>query len=287
MLLGESGTGKELLARAVHELSGRPGPLVAVNCGAIPEALVESQLFGHVKGAFSGAVRDEKGWARAADGGTLFLDEIGDLPGPTQAALLRVLQEGEVTPVGATRPVLVDLRVVCATHQPLEELVERGAFRRDLFARLAGFSHELPPLRERRADFGTIVASLLRAPGFREPERARFDADAMMAMLRYEWPMNIRELKQCLLTSTVLADHGAVKLGDLPAHIARAADEPWDDDDASAGSDDALRQELVARLREARGNVTHVARAMGKARQQIQKWVRRLGLDPAAFRQGP
>ena len=144
VLIGESGTGKEVLARSLHQRNGRSAGFVAVNCGAIPSTLVESQLFGHVKGAFSGALRDELGFVRAAHGGTLFLDEIADLPKQSQAALLRVLQEGEVTPVGATQPLKVNLRVIAATHQPLEELVERGEFRRDLFARIAGFVIALP-----------------------------------------------------------------------------------------------------------------------------------------------
>ncbi|MFO0760296.1 MAG: sigma 54-interacting transcriptional regulator [Byssovorax sp.] len=166
LLLGETGSGKEVLARAVHALSGRGGPFVPVNCGALPEALVEGQLFGHLRGAFSGAVRDEPGLVRASHGGTLFLDEIGDLPRASQAALLRVLQEREVTPVGATRAIPVDLRVIAATHRRVDAA---GGFRNDLYARLAGFTHHLDPLRDRREDLGVLVASLLAAAS---PERA-------------------------------------------------------------------------------------------------------------------
>ena len=160
LLMGETGTGKEVLAKGVHKLSGRPGPFVAVNCGAIPANLVESHLFGHTKGAFSGALRDEPGHVRAANFGTLLLDEIGDLPASAQAALLRVLQEGEVVPVGSTAPMKVDVRVIGATHKSLEELVAAGTFRQDLYARLAGYVFPVPPLRERKVDLGLLVATL-------------------------------------------------------------------------------------------------------------------------------
>jgi hypothetical protein len=160
LLLGESGTGKEVTARAVHALSKRPGAFVPVNCGALPETLLESQLFGHVKGSFSGAQRDEIGLVRASDKGTLFLDEIGDMRPASQVALLRLLQEREVTPVGATRPVSVDLRVVAATHRRVDAL-EAGGFRSDLYARIAGYTHRLAPLRDRIADVGLLVSDLL------------------------------------------------------------------------------------------------------------------------------
>jgi len=284
MLLGETGTGKEVLARAIHALSQRPGPFVAINCGAIPATLVESQLFGHVKGAFSGAVRDEPGLVRSAHFGTLFLDEIGDLPAPSQAALLRVLQEGEVMPLGSTRATKVDIRVVCATHRPLDDLMERGEFRRDLYGRLAGFQYTIPPLRHRRVDLGLLVAALLKGPKIREGERLRFRADAARAMLRYDWPLNVRELEQCLTTSSVLAEEGVIRLEDLPPAVVDAAAPMSEAAPVNAERDEALRRELLLRLAETRGNVSEVARAMGKARQQVQRWVRRFGIDPDAFR---
>src|SRR6185295_9280335 len=149
LLSGETGSGKELLARAIHERSGRGGDFVAINCGAIPDTQMEAQLFGQVKGGFSGASRSEPGYLRAAHGGTLFLDEIGELPQSSQAALLRVLEENAVVPVGTTRPVAIDIRVVAATHAPIDDLVRSGAFRNDLFARIAGFRFAAPPLRDR------------------------------------------------------------------------------------------------------------------------------------------
>ena len=283
MITGETGTGKDVLARAVHSLSERPGPFIAVNCGAIPQSLVESQLFGHVKGAFSGATRDETGLVRAAHHGTLFLDEIADMPLPSQAALLRVLQEGEVLPVGATRATKVDVRVLCATHQPLDELMERGAFRRDLYARLAGFTFALPPLRERMGDFGLLVAALLRSPKVRSGETLRFRPDAARALIRFAWPLNVRELEQTLSTSSVLSEEGLIRLEDLPTAIAEAAPDAVDETSTDA-EDAAVRRELLLRLAETGGNVSEVARAMGKARQQVQRWVRRFGIDPDAFR---
>jgi transcriptional regulator with PAS, ATPase and Fis domain len=282
LLLGETGTGKEVLSRAVHALSKRPGPFVAVNCGAIPHGLLESHLFGHVRGAFSGATRDEPGLVRSAAFGTLLLDEIGDLPAASQAALLRVLQEGEVMPVGSSRALTVDVRVVGATHKPLEVLVERGEFRRDLYARLAGYTFALAPLRDRKVDLGLLVASLL-ADEATGASGVRLHRDAARAMLRYDWPMNVRELAQCLRASIVLAHEGLVTLDDLPAAVAGALDDAGGTEDDS-GSDEELKRELLVRMAEARGNVTEVARAMGKARQQIQRWVRRLGIDPEAFR---
>jgi transcriptional regulator with PAS, ATPase and Fis domain len=204
LLLGESGTGKEVAARWLHGKTGRNGPFVAVNCGAIPTMLVESQLFGHVKGAFSGALRDEPGLIRAAEGGTLFLDEIGELPKTSQAALLRVLQEREVVPVGATRPVRVDFRLLAATNAPLGEMVERGEFRRDLLARIAGMTVVLPSLRERRFDVGMLVATLLRRLAGDRAGAMTFTPEAGRALLSYEWPFNVRELEQSLATCVAL-----------------------------------------------------------------------------------
>jgi transcriptional regulator with PAS, ATPase and Fis domain len=285
LLLGETGTGKEVLARAVHALSKRPGAFVAVNCGAIPANLVEAHLFGHVRGAFSGAVKDEIGMVRSANFGTLLLDEIGDLPMSSQAALLRVIQEGEVLPVGSTQPAKVDVRVVAATHMPIEDLIERGTFRRDLYARLAGYTFALPALRERKVDLGVLIAALFAAGKIDGPPGVRIHHEATRAMLRHTWPMNVRELEQCLRAAAVLADDGLVTIDDLPVAVASAAGAIAEaPEDTEGGRDEELRKELLVRLVDAKGNVTVVARAMGKARQQIQRWLRRFEIDPEAYR---
>ncbi len=275
VLGGESGTGKEVVARAVHSLSGRGGPFLPVNCGAIAPNIVESELFGYRRGAFSGAVEDRPGLIRAADGGTLLLDEIGELPLAVQVRLLRVLQEHEVLPLGETKPVRVDVRVVAATNRPLQALVDAGQFRADLLARLAGFHLELPPLRQRREDLGVIVASLLAALG---PPRAdvTFDIGAARALMFYPWPLNVRELEKCLETALVLASGRAVRPSDLPAAV-RAAGEgaaPAPKPAADPEQDDAaLRAQLVSLLRQHNGNVSAVARAMGKNEKQIRRWM--------------
>lgn len=288
LLMGETGTGKEVLARAIHDASKRPGPFVAVNCGAIPANLVESHLFGHVKGAFSGAVRDEPGHVRSAHFGTLLLDEIGDLPASAQAALLRVLQEGEVVPVGSAQPVKVDVRVLGATHKSLEELVRRGTFRQDLYARLAGYVFVLPPLRERKVDLGLLIASLLARGKLERGSELRLHREAVRAMLRYEWPMNIRELEQCMRASAVLSEDGTITLDDLPKVIADGLEGGHggaaDEDGHDAGRDEELRRELLSRLSDCHGNVSEVARAMGKARQQVQRWLRRFDIDADSYK---
>ena len=292
LLEGQTGTGKEVVARAIHEVSQRAGPFVAVNCGALPRELVEAELFGHRKGAFSGATEERPGLVREADGGTLLLDEIGDLPAPSQAALLRVLQEHEVRPVGGTRPVRVDLRVVAATHRSLDRMVEAGDFRADLLARLAGHRLELPPLAARREDLGLLLAALIRraAPGDLAA-RLQIQPAAARAMLRYGWPANVRELEQCVTRALLLAhESGRIELEHLPEPVRRAAEVPAaarqadDQVDDQADEDDGRRSELVALMRQHAGNVTAVARAMGKARMQIQRWMKRYGIDAASFR---
>ncbi len=289
LLLGPTGSGKEVLAREVHAQSQRRGPFIAVNCGALPAALVESLLFGHVKGAFSGAARDEIGFVRSAEGGTLFLDEIGDLPPASQAALLRVLQEHEVVPIGATRAVPVDVRIVAATHRPLEGLSGQsghsgeGGFRADLLARLRGYTHRLPALRDRVADLGVILADVLVQVAGERASRLTLTPEAARALLRYSWPLNIRELHQAMGSAVALAAEDVIEVAHLPAEIL-APPAPPAGDPAPPTRDDVLRDQLIALLHENRGNVTAVARAMGKAPAQIHRWMRRLVIDPDAFR---
>jgi sigma-54 dependent transcriptional regulator, acetoin dehydrogenase operon transcriptional activator AcoR len=294
VLCGPTGTGKEVLAQAVHRASGRSGPLVAVNCGALPDDLVESELFGHRRGAFSGAVADRTGLIPSADRGTLFLDEIGDLPLPAQAALLRALQDRAVRPVGGTAAAPVDFRVIAATHRDLPAMVRAGTFREDLWARLDGFSFELPPLAERKEDLGTLVAHL----GERlAPTRSLvLTPDAARALLRHSWSRNVRELEKVLEAALALAGPAEIDVPHLPAAITDGVPRsgiftlpPEDDSDgaepvsvddatADAGDDDPRRAALIAALREHGGNVSAVARALGKPRSQIQRWMRRWGL---------
>jgi DNA-binding NtrC family response regulator len=292
VLTGESGTGKEILARAVHATSGRRGAFVAVNCGAIPDELIESQLFGHRKGAFSGAVDDNLGLVRAADGGTLFLDEIGDLPLTLQTAFLRVLQEREVVPVGGTRPVPVNFRLLAATHRNLNTLIARGSFREDLFARISGVNVTLPPLRERREDLGLLVATLMQRHG--APPDQSFEIDAARALFRYPWPRNIRELEKVLAGAMVwakgtpialknLTDAGLDPTRELEADVEATDDAPIEERHLT-DEDRQLRDELEALLREHKGNISQIARVKGKARMQIQRWCKRFRLDPESFR---
>jgi hypothetical protein len=286
LLSGESGTGKEVLARAAHALSGRKGPFVAVNCGAIPENLVESELFGHKKGAFSGATDDRLGLVRSADGGTLFLDEIGDLRLSSQAALLRVLQEREVLAVGANRPVPVDIRLVSATHRDLAQMVDAGEFRQDLFARIAGFRLGVPPLRERRDDIGHLIGRLLtKAAG---EDHQGLEVEAGTFFLEHDWPLNVRQLEISIAAAAALAGGEPIALEHLPDTIesgrprerprAAAASAPL------SGEDTRVRDALIAALRETGGNISATARLLDKDRKQIQRWVKRFGVDPESFR---
>jgi len=280
LLYGESGTGKEVLARAIHAQSGRAGAFVAVNCGAVPQNLVESELFGYRRGAFSGADCDRLGLVQASDGGTLFLDEVGDLSASAQSALLRVLQEREVHPVGALRPEPVKLRVISATHRNLDALVRQDKFRHDLLARLNGLTIDLPPLRERTEDIPILIADLLQALA---PERGdvRLSPAAAAALLRHDWPQNVRELEQALEAGLALSGAGVVDVSHLPRVVVER-DAPAETD----LTDDELRRrdELVELLRRHRGNVTAVARVMGKGRTQIGRWISRFGLRPGAYR---
>lgn len=280
LLCGETGTGKEVLARALHTASGRPGPFVAVNCGTLTEGLAESQLFGHVRGAFSGAVNDSVGFLRAADGGTLLLDEVADLNATAQGALIRVLQEYEVVPLGRARPQAIDVRFVATSPRPLDASAG-GVLRSDLFARLSGFVHTMTPLRQRREDLGLLVAALLRKAGATEGDGLCIAPENALDLLRHEWPLNVRELEQVLARGRLLAAdrvmrpdlRGAVSAGGAPA---------------SARLLTAADRELQARVSEAlaqtRGNVSAAARTLGKGRVQLHRLLRRLEIDPSRFR---
>lgn len=218
LLSGESGTGKEVVARYIHALSRRSeGPFFSINCGALPESLLESELFGHAKGAFTGAVRDKEGLLVAARGGTFFLDEIGEMALATQVKLLRALQEREVTPVGSTEAVEVDVRIVAATNRDLEEEIRRGSFRSDLYYRLNVIALHLPPLRERKEDVPLLVHYFLErlTPKTGREDPVRVSEAAMEAMVAYDWPGNVRELQNALERAVLVAEGGRI----LPKHL--------------------------------------------------------------------
>jgi transcriptional regulator of acetoin/glycerol metabolism len=279
LLLGETGTGKEVFARALHQLSGRRGPMVAVNCGGLAPTLLEAELFGHRRGAFSGAVADRLGYLRSADRGTLFLDEVAELSLPGQTALLRALQQREVVPVGDAAPVAIDIRLVAATHRDLPALVESGAFRADLYARLLGLTVTLPPLRARRCDLGLLVGSLLRA--IPDGERARFVPAAAYALFQHPFTLNIRELERCLGTAVALAAGAPITAAHLRLPAPAAADTLVEGDDGEEGT---LRATVMQALSRHQGNVAAVARELGKHREQVHRWIRRWGLDVDSFR---
>jgi DNA-binding NtrC family response regulator len=289
LLTGETGTGKEIFARELHARSGRRGQFVAVNCGALTESLLESELFGHRRGAFTGALSDRAGHVEAADGGTLFLDEIGEMPPSAQVRLLRVLQEGEVMPVGGTAPRKVDVRVVAATHRNLLEMVAKGTFREDLYARLEGWVLSLPRLVDRREDIGELMAHAVRAQG---GAHARATIRAARALLAFDWPFNIRQLVKTTEAAIALAQGGLIELehlpervrgGTEPARVSEAATTPVAPTDALDTEDLELRDRVVAALRAHGGNVTRAAQALGKQRQQMQRWMRRFALRAEDF----
>lgn len=228
IISGESGTGKEVLARYIHELSGRVnGPFVSINCGALPENLLESELFGHVKGSFTGAVRDKDGLFVAAKGGSFFLDEVGEMSPATQVKLLRALQEREVIPVGATEAVPVDVRIIAATNRDLDEEIRRGTFRSDLFYRLNVITLHLPPLRERPEDVPVLAEHFLaRFARQRGKEPPSLSPQAMEALQTHDWPGNVRELENALERAVVLSDGDEIPISALPVRITERASLP-------------------------------------------------------------
>jgi transcriptional regulator with GAF, ATPase, and Fis domain len=285
LLIGESGVGKEVVARAVHALSARPGPFLGVNCAALTESVLHGELFGHKRGAFSGAVEDRPGLVRSANQGTLLLDEIGDFPVTSQGTLLRVLQEGEVLPVGASSPVPVDCRIISATHRDLDSLVLEGSFRADLLARVSGFVFRIMPLRERREDIGVLLRHFLRKYAH-DPSAVSLSSDATRALLGHAWPLNVRELEKSVAAAVVQAPDGAIRSEHLPEalrSLTRPAVPQTKPTETSAGDADR-RTQLVSLLRETGGNVSEVARATGHARAQIHRWLKRYKIDLAAFR---
>jgi DNA-binding NtrC family response regulator len=288
LVRGETGTGKELVAHALHRLSGRHGPLSSINCAAVPTHLFESELFGYRKAAFTGAERDKPGILQAADGGTVHLDEIGDMPLEAQAKLLRVLESHEVRSVGAVRAEPVDLRFVCATHQDLPALVATGRFRADLFARISAMTIVLPPLRARREDIDPLVRHFLQAAG-RADLRATFGF--MLGMCDYDWPRNVRECAAAVRRAVALADGPVVDVVHLPPELQTSVASYGSRGGSSAGQDAAEgglpgANELRRLLALHAGNVSAVARELGKDRAQVGRLIRRHAIAPGDYR-GP
>ena len=306
LVRGESGTGKEMLAELLHVNSPRSsGPMVRVHCASLSPTLLESELFGHTKGAFTGAHKDRIGRFEAAHGGTLFLDEIGDISLETQIKLLRVLQERSFEPVGGTRAVRVDVRLITATHQDLEELIRRGRFREDLLYRLNVISIHLPPLRERREDLIELSMHFLKRSTARIGKRiTHIEEDALAELERYDWPGNIRQLQNVIERAVVLADHDCVSLADLPAELltgrdpvplvaGREAPRPrlGDSETVSKSTEDRVpvsaaprladneKTELVRVMDECRGNKAEAARRMGIPRSTPYSRLKKLGID--------
>jgi DNA-binding NtrC family response regulator len=297
LLRGATGTGKELVARAIHEESARAGkPFLAVNCSALAEGVLESELFGHARGAFTGAVTDRRGMFEEASGGTLFLDEIGDISPAMQARLLRVLQEREVMRVGTTRAIPVDVRIIAATHHDLEAMVEEGRFRSDLYFRLKVFQIRLPELRERVEDLPALVGAALARWNERvsEPSRriAGCSEEAMQLLAAYDWPGNVRELMAAIEHACIVCDGGRILPHHLPPEIregaAAAGEERRDGADARASeparryqapAERAEERELIRRaLAEADGNRTRAAAALGMGRTTLWQKLKEYGL---------
>ena len=296
LVTGESGTGKELVARALHEESGRRNkPFIALNCSALPSELVESELFGHTRGAFTGAVKDRGGLFEAANGGTLFLDEIGDLGPLAQAKVLRALENGEVMRVGGTRSTRVDVRVIAATNRPLDEMILDGRFREDLLYRLKVITLNLPPLRERREDVPLLANHFLQVFAERHnlPAR-RIDDEARQVLLEHDWPGNVRELRNVIEGALVMADGPEIAVCDLPAAVTQRREpisvpsmilEQTADLPFVEARERALREFdrafLSAALARNGGNIARTARALGLHRQSLQKLLARRDLRQA------
>jgi DNA-binding NtrC family response regulator len=278
LITGESGCGKELAAHAIHELSARAQePLVALNCGAMTASLIQSELFGHTKGSFTGALRDKRGLIEAADGGTLFLDEVGDLPLELQTNMLRFLQEGTIKPVGATRDVRVDVRVIAATNVPLEEAVRKGGFREDLFYRLNVLPVHVPPLRERIEDIEPLARHFFRR--FASDHQglvAGFSYQAVAALQAYRWPGNIRELINRVRRAVVMADGRLITPEDLG--LGRAGSEHTVEALGRARSD-AERAAIDSCLQRAGNNLSLAARSLGVSRMTLYRLLAKHGIE--------
>jgi len=280
LIQGETGTGKEVVARELHRLSGRSGDFVALNCAAVTEALFESELFGHVKGAFTGAERSSPGLFRQADGGTLFLDEIGELTLPLQGKLLRALETGQIRPVGGGREIDVDVRVVAATNRELVSRIQEEAFRADLFARLTQWNITLSPLRERREDIPRLCRHLLETLGV---SGFSVSADLAETLLLHPWPLNVRGLRN-VLSAAIIDSPGPSLLLSSSVREALKTYEALAPDAVESAPSEPGADDFASLLTTHRGSVAAIARQLSVSRQQVYRWLKRHGLDPADYR---
>jgi two-component system, NtrC family, response regulator len=281
MLLGASGTGKELLARGVHESSGRKGKaFVAINCGAIPENLLEAELFGHEKGAFTGAVKTTEGKIELAEGGTLFLDEVGDIPLPLQVKLLRFLQERVIERIGGRRAIPVDTRIVCATHRNLEEMIAEGSFREDLYYRLAEIVVRVPTLAERPGDAVLLAKHFLtRFAATMNPSVKGLSPDALAAIDKWAWPGNVRELENRMKRAVIMADGKLVSANDLDLGGGGGNDDEGDIINLKAVRDAADRKAIRRAIARTEGNISNAAKMLGISRPTLYDLIKQHGLQ--------
>ncbi|HXG04932.1 MAG TPA: sigma 54-interacting transcriptional regulator [Candidatus Binatia bacterium] len=293
LIRGESGTGKELVARAIHKYSPlRDKPLLTVNCTALTPSLMESELFGHRRGAFTGAVTDKVGLFEKADGGTIFLDEIGDMPLEMQGKLLRVLQAGEIKPVGDVVTRRVRVRVIAATNRDLEAAMQRGEFREDLFYRFNAFTITLPPLRERVEDVPVLAYHFLRKAQAKVNKKVeRISAEALDLLKRYAWPGNLRELENIIERAVVLAAERSIEPEHLPLHLQEVRPLPVGAEEGILAGKDRLvrefeRQAVMRFLRDSRGNVSAAARLARITRRNFHRLLVKYRIDPDEFRNG-
>jgi len=294
LITGESGTGKEVVAQSIHDQSGRDGPFVAINCGAIPDHLLESELFGHERGAFTGAVAARKGRFEQARGGTLFLDEIGDMPSGMQVKILRVLQERVLERVGGSKSISVDIRVIAATHRNLLECIDDGGFREDLFYRLSVFPIDISPLRDRPDDVEPLIEEMIRRVQSSHRVKLHFAEDAVALLKQYEWPGNVRELSNLIERLAVIKPNSKICAADLPPPLRPVSEEPvvlsntlvaTSTNTDSAFPDDGMdlkahlanieKQMIASALEQSEGIVQKAAELLGLGRTTLVEKIRR------------